>query len=173
MHNLKRYFILFLLIPFVTNGQETNFDIDISEYLDYNGTLKQYEFAYDQLMAMMGGTYPKTEENSQQWAFLAKNKGKAVGEMKISLIAVYKKHFAKGDIKKMSAFYKSESGKLLVSDRSKMTKKHKEELNSFYNSAVGQKIIAKKDVLTEEISKASELWSRDLYETFVSVLSNG
>jgi len=155
------------------NGQEASFDDDISEYLDYNGTLKQYEFAYDQLMTMMVGTYPKKEGNSQEWTFLEKNKGKAVVEMKTALITVYKMHFAKGDIKKMLAFYKSESGKLLVSDRSKMTEMHKEELSRFYNSAVGQKIIAKKDILTEEISKASELWSRDLYETFVSVLNNG
>jgi len=42
----------------------------------------------------------------------------------------------------------------------------------FYNLAAGQKIISKKEVLSEEISKVSESWSRYLYETSISLLKN-
>lgn len=154
-------------------GQEDQFTKDVSDYLDYNGTMSQYEFAYDQLLKMMGGNYPKNESNSQQWKFLEDNKDKAVNEMKSQLIEVYKKNFSHDEIKKMATYYQSESGRMLIKDRSKMTEKHKEELNTFYNSTVGQKIIGKQEVLTQEISVVSESWSRDLYETSVSLLNNG
>ena len=73
----------------------------------------------------------------------------------------------------MIGFYQSEAGKLLIKDRSKMTESHKDELNAFYNSVVGQKIISKKEALSIEIAKVSENWNRDLYETSISLLYNG
>ena len=97
---------------------------DITDYLDNNETMLQYEFAY-------------------------------------------------GEITKMIGFYQSEAGKLLIKNRSKMTESHIKELNAIYNSAVGQKIISKKEVLSIEISKVAESWSRDLCETSISLLNNG
>jgi len=51
-----------------------------------------------------------------------------------------------------------------------MTETQKQELNTFYNSEVGKVIIEKQMVLTQEIGKISEVWSRDLYETALSLL---
>ena len=93
--------------------------------------------------------------------------------MKMLIIPIYQANFTHGKITKMIGFYRSEAGKLLIENRSKMTESHKEELNAFYNSAVGQEIISKKGVLSIEISKVSESWSRDLYETSISLLNNG
>ena len=93
--------------------------------------------------------------------------------MKTRLIPIYQAHFTQEEIKQMAAFYKTEAGVLLMTDRSKMTDAHKAELNTFYNSAVGQKIIEKQEVLTTEISRTSESWSRELYETAMSLLKNG
>jgi hypothetical protein len=57
-------------------------------------------------------------------------------------------------------------------DRSKMTDEQKVELNSYYNSTLGKKVIDKQPILTQEIGLVSENWSRDLYETAVSLLKN-
>ncbi len=46
----------------------------------------------------------------------------------------------------------------------------KGELNSFYGTELGGKIIEKQLVLTQAISVVYESWSRDLYETAVSHL---
>jgi hypothetical protein len=81
--------------------------------------------------------------------------------------------FTYGELTKMIGFYQSEAGKLLIKGRSKMTKSHKEKLNAYCNSAVGQKIIGKREVLSKEISKVSESWNRDLHETSISLLNNG
>lgn len=166
-----KYSILFLLmLSFGLNAQESQLDTDVSAYLSSNGAMLQYDYAYDQLVQMLSKQFPKSESNGQGWQYLEKNKTKAVAEMKALLIPVYVKHFKHDDIKKMTAFYQSDTGKQLVKDRSKMTETQKEELNTFYNSEVGALIIEKQPVLTQEIGSISENWSRDLYETALSLL---
>ena len=173
MQQFKILFFCFLLIPTVFMAQDSDFSNDVKDYLDSNGSMQQYEYAYDQLMIMMEGRYPKNEGNKQGWAYLEENKTKALADIKNLMVPIYQANFTQGEIKQMAAFYKSEAGVLLITDRAKMTEAHKEELNTFYNSAVGQKIISKQEVLTTEISKVSEGWSRDLYETSMSLLKNG
>ncbi len=158
--------------PYVFSAQESTYAKDIADYLDNNGTMLQYEFAYGEVLKMSGSQFPKDENNAQGWEYLEGNKSKALGEMKMLFIPIYKADFTHDEITKMIGFYQSEAGKLLIKDCSKMTELHKEELNEFYNSAVGQKIMSKQEVLSKEISKVSESWSRDLYETSISLLNN-
>ncbi len=161
------------MIPMVLNAQESSYTKDISDYLDRNGTMLQYEYAYGELLKMLSSNFPENENNAQGWEYLRANKEKALGEMKSLIIPIYKSNFTHNEIKQMSAFYSSEAGLQLINDRSKMTQAHKEVLNTFYNSTTGQKIISKQEVLSIEISKVSENWSRDLYETSLSLLNNG
>jgi len=155
------------------SAQESTYSKIITDYLDNNGTMLQYEFAYGELLKMLRSQFTKDENNAQGRKYLVWNKSKAMGEMKILLIAIYKANFTQKEITKMIGFYQSEAGKLLIRDPSKITESHKEGLNTFYNSAVGHKIISKQEVLCIEISKVSESWSRDLNETSISLLNNG
>jgi len=70
----------------------------------------------------------------------------------------------------MTSFYESASGKQLTTDRSQMTTEQKEELNDFYNSQLGKKIIGKQAILPKAVSVVSESWSSDLDETALSLL---
>jgi len=173
MHHLKKFLCCLLLIPMVSSAQESTYSKDIADYLDNNGTMLQYEFAYSELLKMLGSQFPKDGNNAQGWEYLEGNKSKALGDIKMLIIPIYQANFTHDEIGKMNGFYQSEAGKLLIKDRSKMTESHKEVLNDFYKSAVGQKIISKQEVLSKEISKVSESWSRDLYETSLSLLNNG
>ena len=173
MKQIKIVFLCLLLAPMAFMAQESGYSKDVEDYLEHNGTMQQYEFAYGQLLKMLEGQFPKDDTNTEGWAYLEEHGNKALEEIKSLLVPIYQAHFTQDDIKQMVAFYKTEAGVLLMNDRSKMTDAHKEELNSFYNTTVGQKIIGKQEVLTAEISKASENWSRDLYETAMSLLKNG
>jgi len=156
----------------VFNAQESSYTKDIADYLDSNATMMQYDYAYDELLTMLSKNFPKDDKNAQGWKYLEDNKEKALEEMKNRLIPIYNTNFTHDEIKQMSAFYSSETGLQLINDRSKLTEAHKEELSTFYNSTTGQKIVSKQEVLSKEISMASESWSRDLYETSFSLLSN-
>lgn len=170
MQQLK-YILLFMMsIPvFVTAQEKSTADL-VSNYLEVNGSMGQYNYAYDELLKMLKGRYPENSTNTEGWKYLKENKTKAVKEMKSLLTPIYEANFTKEDISKMLAFYTSTTGKQLITDRSKMNLAQKEKLNTFYNSEVGKKIIEKQPILGSEISKASESWSRDLYETALSLL---
>nr|WP_262896957.1 DUF2059 domain-containing protein [Aurantibacter crassamenti] len=92
--------------------------------------------------------------------------------MKSFLVPIYKSNFTDEDFAQMINFYETDTGKQLMQDRTKMSDSQKKELNSYYNTAVGQKIIEKQQSLSAEIATASENWSRDLYETAVSLLKS-
>lgn len=170
MKTIKLFFILFLFISADVSAQETDFSSEVSTYLESNGTLSQYEYAYDELLKMLGTQYPKSESTAQGWEHLESNKEKAISEILKELVPIYQQNFERSEIKIMNAFYLSPTGMQLTADRSKMTPAQKEELNTFYNSDLGKKIIEKQPVLTKAISTASEGWSRDLYETALSLL---
>lgn len=170
MHHFKKFIVCFLFIPMVFTAQESDYVKDIADYLDNNASMKQYEYAYDALLKMLGSSYPKNDRNAQEWEYLDNGKEKALDEIKKKLIPIYMANFTHDEIKHMSAFYASETGLQLINDRSKLTETQKEELNTFYNSTTGQKIITKQEVLVKEIGMASESWSRDLYVTSLSLL---
>jgi len=168
-----RYLLLMTCILFhVQNrAQEANNDL-VERYLKCNGTKAQYEYAYGELLKMLDKQFPKTEDNKQGWSFLESNKEKAVAEMMTLLAPIYQDNFSEQEIGKMTAFYESDTGKQLVTDRTAMSALQKEELNSFYNTALGVKIIEKQNILSQAISSVSENWSRDLYETALSLLKH-
>ena len=169
---MTRFKILLFLLFFGTMGvfAQTAKEDNVTTYLKSNGSMQQYEFAYDQLLKMMQKKHPKTDANAEGWKYLKDNKSKAVSEMLGSLGTIYKKHFSDADIKEMLGFYRSAAAKQMLKDRTKMTEEHKAQLNSYYNSEIGKKIISKQQVLGQEIAKISEEWSRDLYETAVSLV---
>lgn len=173
MQQFKIVLFCFLMVPLGIMAQETEFSKDVKDHLESNGMMKQYEYAYGQLMQMMESRYPKSDGNLKGWTYLEEHEVKAMEDIKNRLVSIYKAHFSHGEIKQIAAFYKTEAGVLLNTDRSKMTQAHKDELNSFYNTIVGQKIINDREALTKEISAASENWSRELYGISMGLLSNG
>lgn len=170
MRVLKLFFCLFLTVSWNVSGQEADFTSEVATYLESNGTLDQYKFAYDELLKMLGKQYPKSESTAGGWEYLESNKEKAIAEMQKELVPIYQQNFERSEIKEMTAFYQSSAGKQLTTDRSQMTAEQKDELNTFYNTGLGKKIIEKQPVLSKAISAASESWSRDLYETALSLL---
>jgi len=170
---MRIFIISFCFLLCATNtvlAQQSEFGEEVKTYLMHNGTSGQYEYAYDGLLKMLENQYPPNEENKKGWTYLNENKAKSVNEMLLLLSPIYAKHFSRDEIKGMTNFYQSEAGKQLVLDRSQMTAVHKEELNTYYNSALGKKVMEKQMTLSKEISAVSEAWSRDLYETAVSLL---
>ena len=168
----KLIFTIFLFISFVSFSQEMDFSEEVGIYLNRNHSLDQYAYAYDQLLTMLENQYPKSDENLEAWKYLETNKEKTLAEIKELLIPVYVRNFSQEEIEQMILFYESDTGRQLAANRSKMTEGQKTELNTFYNSELGKRIIEKQPILTQEIGVVSEGWSRDLYETAVSLLKN-
>tara|TARA_R110000868_G_scaffold358744_1_gene620460 strand:+ start:595 stop:1110 length:516 start_codon:yes stop_codon:yes gene_type:complete len=170
MNVLQKISALFLFITITCCAQKTTFSEDVVSYIANNGTEKQYNYAYDELLKMLENQFPETEANAEGWKYMNANKEKHVSEMMALLAPVYEKNFTHEEIKSMNAFYLTDAGKQLVADGSKLSEAQKQQVNEFYASATGKKIMEKQPILAAEIGKVSEGWSRDLYETALSML---
>ncbi len=158
------------LASFNIKGQDVEMIPKVSSYLETNGTMKQYQNAYHELLNLMEKQFPKSEKNSEGWTYLADNERKALKEIKALLVPIYVKHFTADDIDKMQSFYETKAGVQLITNSGQLSESQKEEVSTFYGSKVGLKIKEKQQVLSTEISGVSEYWSRDLYETALVLL---
>jgi len=173
MNYLMKRLFLFFLMPFALTAQESDFADDVLDYLEFNGTLKHYERDYDEFVTTLEDLVPRNEQNAIRWDQIVANKPIAINELKIGLIALFQDNFTHKEILLMAAFYKSETGRILINDQANMTKIHTEILSKFYNSELGLKMMRKQEYLAQEMGRLSEEWTRDLYETSLPLLSNG
>ena len=165
MKLLKILPLFLLLMCTKVNSQTRELVNLVNDYLEINGTMKQYSDAYDELLNLMERQFPKSDKNSNGWLYLERNKTKALFEIRDMLTAVYLDNFSGDELEKMSSFYKTDTGKQLVKDRKALTDDQKAKMQNFFSSEVGQKLQQKQASLTEETQAVSELWSRDLYQT--------
>jgi hypothetical protein len=86
MRHIKKFLFCLLLTPMVISAQESTYSKDFADYLDNNGTMLQYEFAYGELLKMLGNQFPKDGNIAQGWEYLEGNKSKALGETSLSLL---------------------------------------------------------------------------------------
>lgn len=173
MNYLMKRLFLFFLMPFALTAQESDFADDVLDYLEFNGTLKHYERDYDEFVTTLEDLVPRNEQNAIRWDQIVVNKPIAINELKIGLIALFQDNFTHKEILLMAAFYKSETGWILINDQANMTKIHTEILSKFYNSELGLKMMRKQEYLAQEMGRLLEEWTRDLYETSLPLLSNG
>ena len=173
MNYLMKRLFLFFLMPFALTAQESDFADDVLDYLEFNGTLKHYERDYDEFVTTLEDLVPRNEQNAIRWDQIVANKPIAINELKIGLIALFQDNFTHKEILLMAAFYKSETGRILINDQANMTKIHTEILSKFYNSELGLKMMRKQEYFAQEMGRLSEEWTRDLYETSLPLLSNG
>ena len=65
------FFTIVLALSTTTNAQNTIMNGNVSHYLEVNGTMDQYIYAYNQLIILMENQFPKNENNSNSWLFVA------------------------------------------------------------------------------------------------------
>ncbi|MGV6829278.1 MAG: DUF2059 domain-containing protein [Flavobacteriales bacterium] len=133
------------------------------EYLDKNGTYKQYSDAFDEMLYVLKNqvdvsSLPKNYINN-----LKKDKKKEVDDIINRLVLIYDNYFSKDEIEKMLEFYNSEVGRQLAQDPSLLTTEQKKEVTLFYKSELMVGVSKKHDSLTKDVARVSEEWSRDLY----------
>ena len=89
MNSLKCSIVFLFMISLSVHAQESKLHKDDSLYLDSNGSIVQYDYAYDQLLQMMEKQYPKSEKNKEGWQYLKVNKDNAIAKRIQFEIAVF------------------------------------------------------------------------------------
>jgi len=154
---------VFLTNYFSVNAQVDSFDAKILHYLDINGTDEQYIDAYDSMFVMLRKKYTGVDVPESFWAKIQSDRSEKVAEVKKMLAFAYRNNFTESDIDKMTVFYETETGQQLVANPRALSQTQNNKVAAFNNSEVGKKITEKRTSLTEDITKVSQDWSRDLF----------
>ncbi|NQX77408.1 hypothetical protein [Gilvibacter sp.] len=120
-------------------------------YLKINGTQSQYEGAYDQMIALIKTQFDGQGVPESHWSKLEDQKEDQVAGILNMLASVYRSYFEETDIQNLYMHYSSSP------------EAQQANQSTFINSATGQKLVAVQQSLIQNISAASESWSRDLY----------
>lgn len=150
---------------------QTSYIDNVKHYLSINGTQQQYEGAIDGMFEMLRKQFKDYKIPEAIWKELEGVKGKQVDDIKLILVSAYKAYFSLKDIKEMIVFYESGAAKQMLKDAAKLTDVQHQQIGNFYDSAVGQKMIASKDGLAKLEGEISMQWSGELYKNIIGKLA--
>ena len=157
------FLTVFLGVCFLSQAQVDDFQTEIIDYLNINGTRDQYRDAYD-------GVYPKLSKNFKEhnipeevWEQLKTDKEEEVDKILSQLSFAYRNNFTRTQIQQMKEFYESEAAqKMLKGDA--LSDKERTIVNDFFEGPIGDLITTKQAKLTSEIKVISADWSRELFK---------
>ncbi|ARV11214.1 hypothetical protein BTO09_02175 [Gilvibacter sp. SZ-19] len=157
---MRALFLLTLLslFCFSADAQTDAAQQQTINYLKINGTQTQYEAAFDQMVGLIKNQFEGSGVPASQWEKLEAKKSEAVSGIVNMLASVYRSYFEETDIQNLYTHYSSSP------------EQQRANQNTFINSATGQKLVAVQQSLIQNISAASESWSRDLYMDTINEL---
>lgn len=169
------FLTVFSLVCFTGVAQIDAFQQDIINYLNVNGTQKQYSEAYDDMFQVLRQNFETSNIPETVWTELQNGKGKSMEEITEFLSFAYRKHFTQAEIKTMTNFYKTEAAqKMLNQTTGALSEAETGEIAAYFDSPVAKKVESKLPELSEDISEISNHWSRDLFkEKMMALLELG
>lgn len=152
-------------------AQENSYHEDVITYFEINGTSEQYKNATDGLFDLLKRQYAEKNVPDAVWDELKQDNPKHVSRVLSMLVSAYRGSYNQEDIKNMLNFYRSDTGRQLLVDKTALTYEQQKQASVFYNTETGQKILTVEQDIAQNISEISEIWSRDLYRSMIDALA--
>ncbi len=167
------FLTVFSLVCFTGLAQVDAFQQEIIDYLNVNGTQKQYADAYDDMFQVLRKNFETSNIPESVWTDLEGGKGKSMEEITEFLSFAYRKHFTQAEIKTMTDFYKTEAAqKMLNQTTGALSEAENGEITAYFDSPLSKKVERKLPELSDDISEISNHWSRDLFKSKMEALIN-
>lgn len=164
------FLTLFSLICFSVTAQVDDFQQDIINYLNINGTYHQYTDAYVGTFDVLKKNFKTANVPEKVWEELKTDKEKSMKELISFLSFAYRKHFTHEEINTMTNFYKTKAAQQMIAQDGILTNSDNAEIKQFFESDLGKKIEQKRLELSEEIAIILRHWKRDLFAAKMSIL---
>jgi len=166
---------LFLIMTAISVAQSETitdpYSDEVKTCLIGNGTRAYYSNVVDQMFKMLEKQYASQNVPTTVWDELKGVKSETLDELSQMVVSAYRGHFTLQDVKNMNALYASEAGKRMFTQPNTLTEANKVEVNTFYQTETGQKIISSQESVNKIMTQVSEMWSSDLYQSVVGKLS--
>jgi len=169
---MRGFFLtLFFVSFFSVSSQVDDYQQDIINYLNVNGTKQQYSSAYDNMFDVLRKQIVKKEIPTEYWEkFTTEGKEESLDELISFLSFAYRKHFTQAEINEMKAFYVTDAAQKMITHSPNLSEEDNKVIEDYFNSDISKKVESKRAELTKDISEISSEWSRDLFGKKMSML---
>lgn len=168
---LRFVFLTLLCVICFSVTAQNKFQQEVITYLTVNGTVKQYNTVYDDMINVLKQQFANAKVPQSEWDALGKDKSKSVNQVIRMFASAYRKYFSEEEISQMSDFYGSEAGVQMRLGPDSLNKEQRLVVGEFYTSDLYKKVDSVKVELTADVSQVSEFWSRDLFNAAMNNLT--
>ncbi|MCW9038317.1 DUF2059 domain-containing protein [Altibacter sp.] len=168
IHSL--FLTLFCVICFSANAQVDDFQQDIMDLLNNNGTNLQFEESYDTTFNTLQKQFISANVPTAFWEQLRQDKPEVIQELIAFSTFAYRKYFTRPEIQEMTAFYSTEAAQKRFIENAPLSETETETINKFLQSDVWAKHETQQQSLSKDLSEIRKHWSRDLFAKKMSAL---
>ncbi len=159
------------MIYFTVSSQIDEYQKDIIDLLNVNGTAQKYDFEYEKLMVDLNIKVASPDTPDTFWKTLKKDKDEKVDELIAIMSFAYRKYFTHPEICELYEFYKTDSAKKMASGTDELTSKELEFISNYKKSNIAIKVKKVSAEFTKDSLKISKQWSRELFTEKLGVLA--
>ncbi|WP_299780152.1 hypothetical protein [uncultured Formosa sp.] len=158
-------FCISLLCSISVFSQTNTYSEAAAQCLKSNGTYAYYETIYESCFKQMQDQYAKLDIPEETWAELKTVKPEAMQAVNSRLVSAYSDFFTLEDIQSMNALYNSHAGQTMINNPNALTKKDKKQIDTFYKTTTGKKIVNSQSGMKEKMQVISDFWCGDMYKS--------
>jgi len=167
------FLTVFLAVCFHSQAQIDDFQKEIVDYLNINGTRDQYRDAYDSVYTTLSKNFGKHNIPDKIWNEMKKDKEEEVDEVLNDLSFAYRNNFTREQIQQMNEFHNSEAAQKMKKGE-ELTDTERQAINDFYEGPLGELIATKQTKLDSEMEVIERNWKRDIFkEKMQWLIKNG
>lgn len=160
---MKSIFLtLFLSICFSGIAQLDNFQKEIIDLLNINGTREYYSADYYEVFPLLQRNFKDRNIPEEAWTHLKEGEDEQLDKLVSMLAFAYRKHYTQEDIAKMTEFYTTETAQKFLADKD-LTSDEQKEIDDFLDSDIGKKMKKKQKDLQKDLRAIKDDWSRELF----------
>jgi len=156
------FLTLFLGLCFTTTAQVDDFQKEIIDYLNMNGTRDQYREAYDGVFPVLSKNFSEHNIPEEAWQQLKTDKEAQVDAVIDLLAYAYRNNFTREQIQAFTQFYSTETAQKLVQG-AELSETESQQVTAFFEGPMGQVMQAKRTALAADIETVSAEWSKELF----------
>ena len=172
-NKMKSTFLtIFLLICFSSIAQVDDFQKEITEYLDINGTRMEYSILFYELFPLLERNFKDKDIPEEAWEELKQDEETQIDAAVSKLTFAYRKYLSREDIAKMTEFFSSDVGQKVVADKP-LTEEEDALYKEYLASDVSKKFDKNRKALSKDVDKITADWKKELMGAKIKQLVKG
>jgi len=169
---MKVFFLTFFsVIYFTATSQTDDFQNDIIDYLNVNGTFQKYDFEFEKILINLNIKAAAKDTPNSFWVEIAKDKKVNVNELIKILSFAYRKYYTQEEICDLLEFYKTEAAQKMISGNKNLSSKEIKIIEKYRKSNLAMKANKTSLEFKKDSTNISNQWIKEVFAKKLGALA--